>query len=202
MWKLEQDVLSRAVFPLGGMLKENVRKIAYANGYTGDLEKKESMGLCFLRGKKVKDYLKEKLGGAEWLAGGQIVDKTGKTVGMHDGYPFYTMAQKKGLGTDNGCVISVDIENNRLTVGDPEDLYTNTIKINNLNIISRERLENCSDLRIKVRGVGRNPVEKANITITGDEAIITLADPAWAVAKGQPVVLYENETVLGGGEAM
>ena len=160
------------------------------------------MGLCFLKGKNVKEFLKERRKDTELLSKGEIIDKNGDIIGYHDGYPFYTLAQRKGLGINKGCVTAIDRDRNRLIIGEPEDLYTRIIKINNLNINSRKRLENCRDLRVKVRGVGWNPIERAHIKIDGNEALIELSDPAWAVTKGQPVVLYENDTVLGGGEAM
>lgn len=200
MWGLGQDILSRALFPLGELTKPEVKAFVSEHGYQTLTKRNESMGLCFMGGKKLRDYLIEQRIGLKALEGGEIVDKNGTVIGKHSGYPFYTLAHKKGLSLPAGkCVINVDKVNNRLLIGDHKDLFTNILHIKNMYITSQEMLLNCKQLTVKVRGVGSNPAGFATIRIFGTEAEITLSEPAWAVAEGQPVVLYDGDLVLGGG---
>lgn len=200
LWGLGQDILSRVLFPLGELTKTEVKAFVSQHGYQAITKRNESMGLCFMKGKKLREYLLENRPELQKLAGGEIIDEEGKIIGQHSGYPFYTLAQKKGLSLPvNKCVISVDKVNNRLLIGDTRELLTSTLHLKNVYITSQEMLANCQQLTVKVRGVGVNPTGFAQIKTVGTEAMLTLSDDAWAVAEGQPIVLYEGDLVLGGG---
>lgn len=200
LWGLGQDILSRSLFPLGELTKTEVKEFVSRHGYQAITKRNESMGLCFMGGKKLREYLTEHRPELKELNGGDMIDKDGTVIGQHKGYPFYTLAQKKGLSLPVGnCVIDVDKVNNRLLIGNSNDMFINTLHLKNMYITSHEMLLSCQQLTVKVRGVGVNPMGYAKIKMNGSEAEITLSDAAWAVAEGQPIVLYDGDIILGGG---
>ncbi|MEG2282236.1 MAG: tRNA 2-thiouridine(34) synthase MnmA [Rikenellaceae bacterium] len=200
LWHLGQDILSRAIFPLGELTKTEVRSFVLQHGFQELSKRNESMGLCFMGGKKLREYLLEKEPSLKDLEGGNILDHNGKVIGQHSGYPFYTLAQKKGLTLDvNKCITSVNKDNNTLLIGCANDLFTKTIHVKDVYATSKEMLISCLQLTIKVRGIGVNPKGYATININGTNATIILQEPAWAVTSGQPVVFYSDDIVLGGG---
>lgn len=192
LWNLPQNILSRIITPMSDMMKSDVR--------VNFTDKRESMGICFLRGEGYREFLTNHC--SEVVRRGEIVDTDGNVVGMHDGVAFYTIGQKRGLdGVTTGmAVVDIDADTNRLVVGAADKLYKSTLEIDNCNIVDKELFMTAGDMSIIVRGIGRNPAE----FIRRVEAIdggyrIELGDPAWAPAVGQPVVFYRQNRVLGGG---
>ena len=192
LWGLSSDVLSRALTPMSNIIKADVKQ------HISD--KRESMGVCFLRGALYRDFLTKYC--PEACVEGDIVDSDGNLVGKHDGIAFYTIGQKRGYQcTLPGAVVTgIDARSNRLVVGTNDDLYKHNLIIHQCNIVDCEELLDADDIRVVVRGIGRNPEGFArHITPTADGYHIELENPAWAVALGQPVVLYRDNRVLGGG---
>ena len=192
LWGLSQDVLARAITPMGREIKEEVKQ-HFAN-------KKESMGLCFLAGKGYREFMQQNYPAA--LHGGDIIDLDGNIVGRHDGIAFYTIGQKRGLEMNfaGGCIVAIDAERNCLVVGRDADIYHQILEINDCNIVDEEEFMTSDDIVTIIRGIGRNPegfirrVER----IDGGYRI-HLDNPAWAPAVGQPVVFYRGNRVIGGG---
>lgn len=198
MWQLPQRVLKRACFPLGEMTKSDVRNFMSRRGFELMTNRRESMGVCFFEGKKCSQWLLEN-GVARCR--GEVVDVEGNVVGEHDGYPFYTIAQKKGFKLFNDSkglsVIDVDCEKNQLTVGDSNILNSKVLYLKNWVIAPHDDSEN---ITIKVRGVGVNPNGFCRLEHDGEFLKVTLLnDTAWALTKGQPAVFYVNERLIGGG---
>lgn len=192
LWGLDQQTLSRIVTPIGNHLKENL-KVNFA-------DKRESMGLCFLRGAIYRDFITSHHPQA--AKRGDVVDALGNIVGVHDGIAFYTIGQKRGFecSVSGAVVVDINAEQNRLIVGANEDLYKSVIEINGCNIVDQEELLSADDISVVVRGIGRNPEGYAkSIAKMPSGYRITLSSPAWAVALGQPVVLYRGRRVIGGG---
>ncbi len=188
LWALSQEVLSCAVTPMSEVIKEQINTA----------KRKESMGVCFLAGKRYSDYISERCGE---VAHGDIVDKSGVVVGRHKGLAYYTVGQKRGDGIPSGSVIiALDNACNSLIIGDDSDLYHSHLYIEECNIVDKDELLNSADISVVVRGIGRNP-EGFAAKIEGWESgyKISLSSPAWACAAGQPVVLYRGERVIGGG---
>ncbi len=202
LWKLEQDILEGAIFPLGNYTKAQIYDMMREKGYQKIVNKPQSMSVCFLKDKGLKLFLEENLPTTNDLKGGDILDTDGNIIGKHDGYPFYTIAQKKGLGLNNGkCVIDIVPETNRLIVGNRNDLFTKEIIISNYYFGNLEDLSS-NNIVANVRGIGENPKGFAQIKILDrNKAKISLEYPAWAVTKGQPVVFYCQNRVIGGGYA-
>lgn len=194
LWGLSQSVLSRVLTPMGHVVKSEI-KIRFGN-------QRESMGLCFLRGCGCREFIERHCPAA--LRDGEIVDVQGRAVGRHDGIAFYTIGQKRGLdGVAGRPVVAIDAERNILTVGEDSDLYHETLEINECVVVDEEELMTADDVKVAIRGVGRNPegfMRRAERIAGGYR--IRLGSAAWAPAAGQPVVFYRGDRVIGGGIAV
>ena len=192
LWGLSQHVLQRALTPMGHVIKDNIR--------SGFMHAKESMGLCFLRGESYRDYIGRTQ--PALTLKGDVVDTEGRKVGSHAGVAFYTIGQKRGFECEltGVAVVGIDAAMNRIIVGKDAELYHSTLEINSCNIVDKEEFMQADDVRVVIRGIGRNPQEyMRRAEPAGEGYRIHLNDPAWAPAAGQPVVFYRQNRVIGGG---
>lgn len=192
LWGLSQHVLQRALTPMGHIIKDNIR--------SGFMHAKESMGLCFLRGESYRDYIGRTQ--PALTCEGDVVDTEGRKVGSHAGVAFYTIGQKRGFECELSgvAVVGIDAATNRIIVGKDAELYHSTLEIGDCNIIDKEEFMQADDVRVVIRGIGRNPQEYMHrAEPSGEGYRIHLNDPAWAPAAGQPVVFYRQNRVIGGG---
>ncbi len=191
LWGLNQEVLSRALTPMADKIKEEVK--------ASSTLKKESMGVCFLRGCHYSELIERS---GHTIARGHIVDTKGEVVGQHRGLAYYTIGQKRGEGIPSGvAIVDIDATRNRVVVGEDKLLYRTILTIDDCNIIEPEEWLTARDITVMVRGLGRNPEGVAYVSSTSEVGVYTLhlSDPAWACAVGQPVVLYRGQRVIGGG---
>lgn len=189
LWGLTQEVLSRAITPMGTMIKSEIKE--------GFSDKSESMGICFLEGKPYAEYLEQH---GVTMTPGNIVTPSGAVCGHHNGIARYTIGQRRGEGIPSGKrIIAIDATNNTLIAGDIEQLYKSKLYITNHNIIDPEELLSATDITIKIRGIGKNPESPVHVERWHDGYMITTPDQAYAPAKGQPLVFYRNNRVIGGG---
>lgn len=188
LWGLAQRTLRRTVAIMGDVHKSDIRR---------DFEdKSESMGICFLGGERYADFIRRN---TTRFAEGDIVDTHGHVVGRHAGLPFYTIGQKRGDGIPAGCcVVGIDPQHNIIVAGDGKELYRQTVVIEHCNIVDKNELR-ADDITAKIRGIGRNPQLPVAVTALDEGYRIDFADAAWAPAVGQPLVLYREERVIGGG---
>ena len=192
LWGLSQHVLQRALTPMGHVIKDNIR--------SGFMHAKESMGLCFLRGESYRDYISRTQ--PALTLKGDVVDTEGRKVGSHAGVAFYTIGQKRGFECELSgvAIVGIDAAMNKIIVGKDAELYHSTLEINNCNIVDKEEFMQADDVRVVIRGIGRNPQEYMHrAEPSGEGYRIHLNDPAWAPAAGQPVVFYRQNRVIGGG---
>ena len=192
LWGLSQHVLQRALTPMGHVIKDNIR--------SGFMHAKESMGLCFLRGESYRDYIGRTQ--PALTLKGDVVDTEGRKVGSHAGVAFYTIGQKRGFECEltGVAVVGIDAAMNRIIVGKDAELHHSTLEINDCNIVDKEEFMQADDVRVVIRGIGRNPQEyMRRAEPAGEGYRIHLNDPAWAPAAGQPVVFYRQNRVIGGG---
>jgi tRNA-specific 2-thiouridylase len=119
LWGLSQECLHRTRMPLGAFTKPEVRAMAAERGWTDLSKKAESYEICFVPDNDYRGFLRRRVEGLdERVAGGNFVDKTGKVLGKHEGYPFYTVGQRKGLGIALGEPVFVtEIRPDTNTVG-------------------------------------------------------------------------------------
>lgn len=194
LWGLGQDILRRIVTPMGDIIKQDIKR--------NFSDKGESMGICFLRGQNYRDFITRHR--AELATKGVVVDSEGKAVGSHDGVAFYTIGQKRGFelsGSASGkSVVDIDAERNELRIGGESELLKVILEVGNCNIVDSNELLTAKDVSVVVRGIGRNPagyISKVEQIPYGVR--ITLSEPAWALAAGQPIVFYRQNRVVGGG---
>jgi len=201
LWALSQDDLSRTIFPLGDYLKSEVKQMAIDEGITTFLDKSESFDICFVGDSTYKEFILAKHPHLAKLDGGDIVLSNGDVVGKHGGYLFYTVGQRKGVGISLGrpmYVLSIDSINNRIVVGDADELKTNTALIGGLNLMKYDYIPTDRDFLIKVRSMDRGIMGR--LTINGDNVNITfLGDVKGGVAAGQSAVIYDGDDVVCAG---
>jgi len=202
LWGLPQDCLSRTLFPLSDLLKPEVRKVAFDAGYEALSKKSESYEICFVPDNDYRGFLKRRVNGLEkQVAGGNFVDTAGIKLGEHEGYPFYTIGQRKGLGMAFGkpmFVTEIRPESNEVVLGEMESLYRNGMEVGRLNSMKYPTLPTHIDVECLVRY--NDPGVMATLEYTTDEAIeVKFLANVRGVAPGQSAVFYENDDVLGGG---
>jgi len=199
---LNQNQLSRVIFPLYNYLKPDVRKIAKTLNLS-IAEKKDSTGVCFIGERKFKEFLSGFLPAKQ----GDIIDSSGKKVGTHDGAMFYTIGQRKGLGlggisgspAGRWFVYDKDVINNILFVdkGNEERLYSTGLISKDFNNISG-MADGEYKLSAKVRYRQEDQAVIANIK--GSRIELQFIKPQRAVTCGQYAVLYDGDMCLGGGQ--
>ena len=201
LWKMSQAQLSRCIFPLGAFTKEEVKTMAHKFGITSIAEKRESYDVCFIPNGDYGVFLQmQRPEMCERLRGGIICDKNGKWLGKHRGYPFYTIGQRKGLEVAVGYPIYVthlDPENNKVFLGEKEDLLSQTLFVTDVNLSKYEHLPN--NYRAIVRIRYKDAGTMATITQVENRLRCDFDTPVSAVTPGQSAVFYENEDVVGGG---
>ncbi|MCX5686682.1 MAG: tRNA 2-thiouridine(34) synthase MnmA [Candidatus Omnitrophica bacterium] len=198
LFRLSQEQLKRAVFPLGSLMKEKVRALAKRMRLK-TFNTVSSQDICFVQDLKYAEYIKKKTGVE--IKAGETVDKDGKALGRHKGIPFYTIGQRRGLGIAHKeplYVTGIDIEKNRLIVGPRAGVMKKSLVAERMNWISIE----CLDKPIKVMARIRynHKKVKAIVTkITADSVRVDFDEPQAAPTPGQAVVFYDKDIVIGGG---
>ena len=200
LWGLTQESLSRTIFPLGELTKQEVRELAKKYGLK-TANKPESFEICFVPENDYTKFLEENVEGlAEKVKGGDIV-MNGKVIGKHRGYPFYTIGQRKGLGVALGYpvyVIGIDPERNIIEVGSEEKLYHNALIAGNVNLISVDKIEDGMRVTAKIRYSDEgSPAILENYE--GGKILVKFEKPKRAITPGQSVVFYDGDVVVGGG---
>jgi len=200
LWGLTQESLARTIFPLAGMVKSESREMAARLGLAV-AGKRESYEICFIPDNDYNRFLKENVEGLEEkVAGGEIV-KDGEVIGRHDGYPFYTVGQRRGLGVSSPeplYVIDIDPAGNRVEVGDNKALMHRGLRAGTVNIIAYESLPEPLRLTAKIRYKDDGAVCTCR-TLPDGTLEIHFDEPRRAITRGQSVVLYEGNDVVGGG---
>lgn len=195
---LTQHQLAHTLFPLGGLTKDAVRQIAEAQGFI-NAKKKDSQDICFIPDGDYRTFMEQYTG--KTYPGGNYLDQTGKIVGKHNGAVGYTIGQRKGLGIALGAPVYVcqkDMANNTVTVGPEEILFKTTLWAKDWNWILFPTLT--APLQCKARIRYRHTEQPATAYPEGSGIVrIEFDEPQRAITPGQTVVLYNNNTVIGGG---
>jgi len=198
LFSLRQEQLRRALLPLGGMRKPEIRDIARRLGLKV-AEKADSQEICFVPGDDYKSFLRQRVPENELHHGG-IYDKSGKRLADHQGIEFFTVGQRKGLPGGSAkplYVIEIDSRTNSVIVGGAEDLLTGEFLIKRCNWISAVP-EAPFEANVKIRYA--HPGVDATVTPLADGAArVRLHVPQRALTPGQAAVCYSGDHVLGGG---
>ena len=199
---LTQEQLHRAMFPIGGMQKKEVRELARRHALPV-AEKKDSTGICFIGERHFKRFLMSYLPARP----GDMVDEHGRKIGRHDGLMYYTLGQRRGLGIggrsdgsgESWFVIGKDLQRNLLIVqqGEHEELYSLSLTVDKLNVIPREDLPKTFSCTAKFRY--RQPDQAVHVERVDGGALVRFSEPQRAVTPGQWCVLYRGDECLGGG---
>ena len=198
LWSLGQDVLSRVRLPLGELSKREVRELAALHGFSS-ADRKDSQDICFLPHGDYVDFIRRYAGHTP--SPGHFVDENGTILGTHAGMLHYTIGQRKGLGIAFGrptYVLSKNAATGDVMLGSNDDLFSHTLTAHSTNWISGAPLT--VPLRVEARIRYGHRAAAATVWQT-DEAHIRVEfdEPQRAIARGQSVVLYGDEVLLGGG---
>lgn len=198
LYVMTQDELSKTVFPLGELKKNETRSIARELGLMSAI-RPESQEICFIGDKNYVDFIKGFAPDA--LKPGPIVNMEGKVIAEHKGVAFYTIGQRKRLGisTLKPCyVVGIDTQRNAVRVGTRRDVAKKRFKVKELNWISIEPPDDSLRAKVKVRSSMKE--ETAMLIPEENQTVIVEFDkPQWAPASGQSAVFYDGDLVIGGG---
>ena len=195
---LDQQQLSHIRFPLGELTKNQAREIAASQGFL-NAKKRDSQDICFVPDGDYMAFLEQHTG--KTYPSGQFLDLEGNAVGTHRGAVAYTLGQRKGLGLAMGAPVYVcgkDMAANTVTVGPNESLFRRTLRANNWNWMPFPALT--EPLRVMAKARSRMTEQPA--TVYPEEngfARVEFDEPQRAITPGQAVVLYDGDTVIGGG---
>ena len=204
LFTMTQAQLSKTLFPLGELTKEEVRRRAKGFGLR-IAEKKESQEICFIGDNDYAGFVFERTGPSTSLGTGleqgDMVNSAGNVVGTHNGLFRYTVGQRKGLDIKDGSgpyyVMGLDVAKNRVMVGREDELYSSGLLARSVNWINGPPSEG-QDVSVKIRYRHQGVSAKVKPS-EGKSVEVVFGSPQKAVAPGQAVVFYDNEVVLGGG---
>ncbi|MBQ2638773.1 tRNA 2-thiouridine(34) synthase MnmA [Candidatus Saccharibacteria bacterium] len=202
LYRISEDAINHTLFPIGNMLKPDVKKLAEEHGLD-NAYKKESMGICFVGDVGIKDFLKEYLKSEgdkkKYLKPGKIIEReTKKVLGFHDGAIFYTIGQRHGLDVGGGLpfyVVGKDIEKNEVYVSknlNNDNLWTKELKLKDVILRSSKPVS-----KVEVRLRHRAKLEEA--TFNQKTNTLIFKNEVKRPANGQSAVIYDGNICLGGG---
>lgn len=198
LYSLTQDQLAHTQFPLGGMPKSKTREIAEQQGFI-NAKKHDSQDICFVQNGNYAEFIEDYT--KKTYPEGNFVDVHGNILGRHKGIIRYTIGQRKGLGLslkEPMYVMEINTTDNTVVLGRDADLFTDTLIANDINLISVPRIDGEMHVKAKVRY--RHTEQPATVTQIDDDTIkVVFDEPQRAITKGQAVVLYDGDIVVGGG---
>ena len=198
LYSLTQDQLAHTLFPLGGMDKAEVRRIAETSGLV-NARKPDSQDICFVPGGDYTAFIEKAAPGS--TRPGKFVDVEGREIGEHRGVIRYTIGQRRGIAQAFGkpmYVVAKNARDNTVTLGEDKDLFSASLVAHTVNLIPFERLEAPMRVTAKIRynqteqGATIRPQPNGTILVEFDER-------QRAIAEGQAVVFYDGALVVGGG---
>jgi tRNA-specific 2-thiouridylase len=193
LYALTPEQLSRTLFPVGGYTKPQVREMALALGLE-TANRPESQD--FISGMDYASLFYE-----EEIKEGDIVDETGRILGLHRGIIHYTVGQRKGLGISSDrplYVLKIDALRNRIVVSDRENLLSEGLIATDLNLIAVDQLESSHKIKAKIR-LQHKEADATLFPHENNRAKIMFAEPQMSVTPGQSAVFYSDDMVFGGG---
>ena len=198
LYSMTQAQLSRTLFPLGSLTKAQVREIAEAHGFI-NAAKPDSQDICFVPDGDYARFIRQQTG--KEYPPGPFVDPEGKVIGTHRGIVAYTVGQRRGLGLSSDAPLYVRTicpASNRVVVGHRDTLYSREASVSDVNWIAFDTPPETLRARVRIRY--RAPEQWAAVRVTGPDTLrLTFDEPQRAVTPGQAAVLYDGDTVLGGG---
>ena len=226
LWGLKQDILNRMLLPMGDITKAEARAWAAEHGFRKVATKKDSIGVCFCPMDYrtfLKDWLvrngqmsvsnseasinnsqtsgSDKQAWSDRIRRGRFVDEKGNFIAWHEGYPFYTIGQRRGLGIHLNrpvFVKEIDPEKNEVVLASLSSLEKTEMWLKDWNLVNQERTLGRFDIIVKIRY--RKQENHGTITVTSDHLLhVQLHEPLTAIALGQAAAFYGDGLLLGGG---
>jgi tRNA-specific 2-thiouridylase len=202
LWGISQQSLRRTMFPLGNLRKTEIRQFAADKQFHELVNKRESYEICFVPDNDYRGFLKRRVPGlAEHVKGGKFVLEDGTVIGIHEGYPFYTIGQRKGLGIALGYPVYVSEirkDSNQVVLSTLDGLSRDGMWVSNLNLSKYEHLSDVmkeSVTKVRYNDAGT----RALIIQEGEKMKVLFHDHVSSIAPGQAAVFYEGDDVIGGG---
>lgn len=198
LYCLTQKQLAKSMFPTGEMSKHEIREIARASGIIS-ADRPDSQDICFIKNESYVDYIKRKTNMK--FPPGDIVLTDGEVVGMHKGIINYTIGQRKGLGVcynEPLFVVRKDVKANTVILGRSVELFGKTLTATDINFIPFDKL----NAPIRVTAQTRYHQQDTPATVTpleNNRVLVEFDEPKRAISKGQAVVFYDGEYIIGGG---
>ena len=204
LWGVTQECLQRTIFPMGNFHKKDIKQMAIDRGYHQLAAKSESYEICFIPDNDYRGFLKRRVEGLqEKVKDGNFVSVSGEVVGKHDGYPFYTIGQRKigvSLGNEPTYVVGINEIDNTVVVGTKEDLKKQEMYVRNINYVKYPKLTDGVQLLVKVRY--KHNGEMATITNEGDDLKVLFHNKVEGIAPGQSAAFYDGNDLVAGGFIM
>ena len=226
LWGLKQDILNRMLLPMGDITKAEARAWAAEHGFRKVATKKDSIGVCFCPMDYrtfLKDWLvrngqmsvsnseasinnsqtsgSDKQTWSDRIRRGRFVDEKGNFIAWHEGYPFYTIGQRRGMGIHLNrpvFVKEINPEKNEVMLASLSSLEKTEMWLKDWNLVNQERTLGRSDIIVKIRY--RKQENHGTITVTSDHLLhVQLHEPLTAIAPGQAAAFYGDGLLLGGG---
>jgi len=201
LWGVSQENLSRTILPLGKYKKLEIRQMAKDYGFEELSKKGESYEICFIPDNNYRKFLMHRVPDMpERVGEGYFVDTNGKKLGKHNGYPFYTIGQRKGLNVAVGYplfVVKIVAEKNEVVLGTREELLSTEMTLSKLNLQKWTNIPNGTEALVKVRY--KDSGTKAKLYQNDDEIKVEFLNPVSAITPGQSAVIYIEDDVLAGG---
>lgn len=202
LWRLDEAVLRRCLFPLGGMTKVQVREYLRSKGFEAKASSGESMEVCFVKG-DYRDFLREQVPDIDTrVKEGLFVSTEGKKLGTHKGFPYYTIGQRKGLGIALGepaFVVKINTEKNTVMLGSRENLAARYMLVENYKFIDEKDFfggKHSLSVRIRYKSA---PIQCEVARIDDKMLIVRFIGEASSITPGQSAVFYDGRLMLGGG---
>ena len=226
LWGLKQDILNRMLLPMGDITKAEARAWAAEHGFRKVATKKDSIGVCFCPMDYrtfLKDWLvrngqmsvsnseasinnsqtsgSDKQTWSDRIRRGRFVDEKGNFIAWHEGYPFYTIGQRRGLGIHLNrpvFVKEIDPENNEVMLASLSSLEKTEMWLKDWNLVNPQKILGYNDVIVKIRY--RKQENHCTVTVTPDNLLhVQLHEPLTAIAAGQAAAFYRDGLLLGGG---
>lgn len=198
LYSLTQKQLSKTLLPLGNLTKSYVREIAESLNLI-NAKKHDSQDICFVPDGDYAKFIEQYTG--RTYPNGNFVDENGNILGEHKGIIRYTVGQRKGLGLALPCPMYVkekNLEENKVILCENHRLFSKELYATDINLISCDRID--KPMRVKARVRYNQPEQPATVEQTDNNTLhIIFDEPQRAISKGQAVVLYDGEYVIGGG---
>ena len=198
LYGMTQEQLAHTLFPLGEFHKSEIREIAERNGFV-NARKHDSQDICFVPDGDYAGFIERYTG--KTSAPGQFVLKDGTVMGTHRGLIRYTIGQRRGLGLSLPQPLYVcgkDMEKNQVILGQQQDLFTDTLEAENINLISVDRIDQPIRCKARIRYKQEEDWAEA-VQLSEDRIRVVFDRPQRGITGGQAVVLYDGDLVIGGG---